>query len=107
MVAYVVFAKQKLQKLKVEFDWRNMIYLEFRNGVPFIKTWPLESEDKISDQRTGKWVKLTNCSNAGVYCSECGKKVFKNNFSETMKWKNFKYCPNCGSRMENESFNRT
>ena len=35
--------------MKIEFDWRNVTYLEFRNGVPFIRTWPLEPGDKISD----------------------------------------------------------
>lgn len=26
-----------------------MNYLQFRNGIPFIKTWPLEPGDKVSD----------------------------------------------------------
>lgn len=48
----------------------------------------------------GKWIILDECANEGVYCSECHKKVFKLEFSHTMKWRNFKYCPNCGARME-------
>ena len=47
----------------------------------------------------GKWIILDECANEGVYCSECHKKVFKLEFSPTMKWRNFKYCPNCGARM--------
>lgn len=26
-----------------------MNYLQFRNGIPFIRTWPLEPGDKVSD----------------------------------------------------------
>lgn len=48
----------------------------------------------------GKWKILDECANEGVYCSKCHKTVFKLDFSHTMKWRNFKYCPNCGARME-------
>jgi ribosomal protein L34E len=51
------------------------------------------------ERKTGKWHILDECANEGVYCSECIKKVFKIDFSNTMKWKNFRYCPNCGSYM--------
>ena len=50
----------------------------------------------------GKWKILDECANEGVYCSKCHKTVFKLEFSHTMKWRNFKYCPNCGARMEVE-----
>ena len=50
----------------------------------------------------GKWKILDECANEGVYCSECHKKIFKLEFSNTMKWRNFKYCPNCGAKMEVE-----
>ena len=64
---------------------------------------PIEIFEKLLKQdiksKTGHWYILDECSNEGVYCSECHKKVFKYNFSNTMKWKNFKYCPNCGIKM--------
>ena len=50
----------------------------------------------------GKWKILDECANEGVYCSKCHKTVFKLEFSHTMKWRNFKYCPNCGAKMEVE-----
>lgn len=50
----------------------------------------------------GKWKILDECANEGVYCSKCHKTVFKLDFSHTMKWRNFKYCPNCGAKMEVE-----
>ena len=46
----------------------------------------------------------TGCSNAGVYCSICHKKVYKEDYA----WCNRKnkvrsaYCPNCGSKMDLE-----
>jgi hypothetical protein len=52
----------------------------------------------------GRWVSLTECANAGVYCSVCHKKVWKEDYA----WCNRKnklrsdYCPNCGARMDGE-----
>ena len=31
---------------------------------------------KSQSPKRGHWKVLENCSNAGVYCSECGKKMF-------------------------------
>ena len=50
----------------------------------------------------GHWVSLTECANAGVYCSVCNKKVYKEDYA----WCNRKnklrsnYCPNCGAKMD-------
>ena len=52
----------------------------------------------------GHWVSLTDCSNAGVYCSVCRKKVY----TEDYAWANrknklrSKFCPNCGALMDLE-----
>lgn len=54
--------------------------------------------------RHGRWVSLTECANAGVYCSVCHKKVWKEDYA----WCNRKnklrsnYCPNCGAKMDLE-----
>lgn len=54
--------------------------------------------------RHGRWISLTDCSNAGVYCSICHKKVYKEDYA----WCNRKnkvrsaYCPNCGAKMDLE-----
>lgn len=48
-----------------------------------------------------KWIVLDDCSNAGVYCSNCHKKVYKIDYPNTMKVKS-KYCPNCGAKMDQE-----
>lgn len=56
----------------------------------------------VTVQECGYWVSLTDCANAGVYCSVCHKKVYKEDYA----WCNRKnklrsdYCPNCGAKME-------
>lgn len=58
----------------------------------------------VEPVRHGRWISLTDCSNAGVYCSICHKKVYKEDYA----WCNRKnkvrspYCPNCGSKMDLE-----
>ena len=55
----------------------------------------------VTVQECGEWVSLTDCANAGVYCSVCHKKVYKEDYA----WCNRKnklrsdYCPHCGAKM--------
>jgi hypothetical protein len=50
------------------------------------------------ERKTGKWILLEECANAGYYCSECRKRVVKEGWSGTVK--KIKFCPNCGAKME-------
>ena len=50
------------------------------------------------ERKTGKWHLLDECANEGWYCDQCHKKVFRADFSNTMK--KYKFCPNCGAKME-------
>lgn len=59
---------------------------------------------EIKETETGEWIVLDECRNAGVYCSNCNKKIFKLDFSNTMKWKDFKYCPHCGKEMDGRRY---
>ena len=52
--------------------------------------WFEEKIKKIADhlisngvtvQECGYWVSLTDCANAGVYCSVCHKKVYKEDYA--------------------------
>lgn len=43
----------------------------------------------------GEWEVLDECSNAGVYCSKCHKKVYNIGYSYNRI--KMPYCPNCGS----------
>lgn len=55
----------------------------------------------VTVQKCGYWISLTECANAGVYCSVCHKKVYKEDYA----WCNRKnklrsdYCPHCGAKM--------
>ena len=76
--------------------------------------WFEEKIKKIADhlisngvtvQECGYWISLTDCANAGVYCSVCHKKVYKEDYA----WCNRKnklrsdYCPHCGAKMMPQS----
>lgn len=61
-------------------------------------------EDEMRDD-VAYWITLDECANEGVYCSECHKKVFKLDYSNTMKIRS-KFCPNCGRRMVETGFDR-
>ena len=58
-------------------------------------------EHGVTVQECGHWISLTECANAGVYCSVCHKKVYKEDYA----WCNRKnklrsdYCPHCGAKM--------
>ena len=58
-------------------------------------------ENGVTVQECGYWVSVTDCANAGVYCSVCHKKVYKEDYA----WCNRKnklrsdYCPHCGAKM--------
>ena len=55
----------------------------------------------VTVQECGHWISLTECANAGVYCSVCHKKVYNEDYA----WCNRKnklrsdYCPHCGAKM--------
>ena len=70
-----------------------------------IKHMPDSIIKDVAPVKHGHWISLTNCSNSGVYCSVCHKKVYKEDYA----WCNRKnklrsnYCPNCGADMRGES----
>ena len=45
----------------------------------------------------GEWFLLDECSNEGVYCSVCTKKVYRTEYANQKLKSN--YCPNCGADM--------
>ena len=72
--------------------------------------WMPQGIEKLADhlisngvtvQKCGYWVSVIDCANAGVYCSVCHKKVYKEDYA----WCNRKnklrsdYCPHCGAKM--------
>ena len=49
-------------------------------------------------QEHGHWFLLDECANAGVYCSVCKKKVYKEHYANVKEKSRF--CPNCGAIMD-------
>ena len=64
----------------------------------FEKMKNIVREDVKDDVKHGEWQPLNNCSNEGVYCSICHKKVYRTDYAN-QKIKS-KYCPNCGAKMD-------
>lgn len=60
----------------------------------------LEDQGEFKRVVHGHWVLLDNCSNHGVYCSVCNKKVYKDWYRNVKVTSN--YCPNCGAVMDEE-----
>ena len=74
-------------------DWYTPWIVETLEGLPSADVAPV---------RHGRWMPLVDCSNAGIYCSLCHKKVFGGEYSNTMKLHSA-YCPNCGAKMDEET----
>lgn len=55
----------------------------------------------VTVQKHGYWVSLTDCANAGVYCSVCHKKIYKEDYAQCSRKNKLHsdYCPHCGSKM--------
>lgn len=52
----------------------------------------------VGKRPVGHWNLLDECSNEGVYCSVCNKKVYKKYYAN-QKMKS-RFCPNCGAMMK-------
>ena len=55
----------------------------------------------VTAQGCGYWISLTDCANAGVYCSVCRKKVYKEDYAYCSRKNKLRssYCPHCGAKM--------
>ena len=71
------------------------------SGVKILNQFPVAD---VAPVRHGRWISLTDCSNAGVYCSVCHKKVYKEDYAICNRKNKLRsdYCPNCGSKMDGE-----
>ena len=55
----------------------------------------------VTTQECGHWISLKDCANAGVYCSVCHKKVYKEDYAYCNRKNKLRssYCPHCGAKM--------
>ena len=61
-------------------------FIAIANAVELLK--------ESNRSKHGHWIVLQNCSNSGVYCSECMNKMFDR---YPMKKKFSQYCAHCGA----------
>lgn len=71
--------------------------LEMLDALPEIKESIEVNNLEDFYLRVGEWRILENCSNEGIYCSLCHKKVYKLDYAN-QKIRS-KFCPNCGAKM--------
>lgn len=87
-------------------DREKLIRLLIRSGLYGVNNTTGEAADHLIAngvvvREKGEWISLEDCANAGVYCSVCHKKVYKEDYA----WCNRKnklrsdFCPNCGADM--------
>ena len=71
------------------------------SGVKILNQFPVAD---VAPVWHGRWISLTDCSNAGVYCSVCHKKVYKEDYAICNRKNKLRsdYCPNCGAKMDSE-----
>ena len=71
------------------------------SGVKILNQFPAAD---VSPVRHGRWISLTDCSNAGVYCSVCHKKVYKEDYAICNRKNKLRsdYCPNCDAKIDDE-----
>ena len=92
--------KEKLVELITEFYGCDPMYYD----VDALAIADYLVSNGVTVQKCGYWVSVTDCANAGVYCSVCHKKVYKEDYA----WCNRKnklrsdYCPHCGAKMDGE-----
>lgn len=91
--------REKLVELQLQADIADNISENGTQHREFIAD--LMIANGVTVQECGYWISLTDCANAGVYCSVCHKKVYKEDYA----WCNRKnklrsdYCPHCGAKM--------
>ena len=79
-------------------DWGKGYMDAIHDAMEHVKFMPTLEQNEV---KHGHWALLDECSNAGVYCSVCHKKVYKEDYA----WCNRKnklrsdYCPHCGAKM--------
>ena len=60
-------------------------------------------ESEISTPKIGRWVEVAKYSDGKhkIECSECGNYIFDRGHANSQNVKDkYKYCPNCGAKME-------
>lgn len=82
-------------------DCNNQSWKWFPNNAEMLKLIEYLVAHGVTVQECGYWVSLKDCENAGVYCSVCNKKVYKEDYARCNRKNKLRsdYCPHCGAKM--------
>lgn len=82
-------------------DENNPVWRWFPNNATMAQLADYLINSGVTVQEFGHWVSLTDCSNAGVYCSVCHKNVYKEDYALCNRKNKLRsdYCPHCGANM--------
>ena len=77
---------------------QNQDIADFCRDLEIVRSYVVDAVPVVH----GHWISLTECANAGVYCSVCNKKVYKEDYAWSNKRIKMRsnYCPNCGANMK-------
>lgn len=85
----------------VDYDKeRGMYRVSYFEDNHFVDECIFDAYEEKETRKHGYWKLLDECSNAGVYCSVCNKKVYKEYYGNVNP--KSKFCPNCGAIMDGE-----
>lgn len=72
-----------------------------KEAIEIVEDLCIRKEPSINSQKIGHWIKysIPRCGEQHYKCTSCGYYINFGQWGEFYS-KEFKYCPNCGSRME-------
>ena len=88
----------------------NNFPIDFRNSGGFEAMEALKiailalrpvGREQVEKVWRGEWRLFDDCANEGLYCSQCGKKVYRVEYANVKMATRF--CPNCMSAMTDEA----
>lgn len=98
--------REKLIELILEIDNKIPVLCDLCAGSELLPDVAGDIADHliangVTVRAKGEWHTLTECSNEGVYCSVCHKKVYKADYAWCNKKNKVRsdFCPNCGADM--------
>ena len=89
------------------YKYLNQVYLSTKNdsyrealSIALSALRPV-SREQVEKVWRGEWMTLDECSNEGVYCKRCKKKVYRIEYAnEKMR---SPFCPHCGVAQTDEA----
>lgn len=84
------------ETLPNEYGHHFIVEEELQTHLDFVRNLPAAD---VVEVKHGKWIWLTDCTNEGLYCSNCHAKISDH---RPVKKKLSNYCSNCGAKMEGE-----